>query len=81
MTYTASVTVPHWATCVMSALLDTVEDVDGKKVYTWNQPIPISSYLIAIAVGELAKRELSPRCAIWSEPSLVDAAAYEFAET
>lgn len=81
MTYTASVTVPHWATCVMSAIRDTVEDVDGMKVYTWNQPIPISSYLIAIAVGDLAKRELSPRCAIWSEPSLVDAAAYEFAET
>lgn len=81
MTYTASVTVPKWATCVMSALLDAVEEVDASKVYTWNQPIPISSYLIAIAVGELAKQDISPRCAVWSEPSLVEAAAYEFAET
>ncbi len=81
MTYTASATVPQWATCVMSALLDTVQEVDDRKVYTWNQPIPISSYLIAIAVGQLDKKDISPRCAIWSEPSLVEGAAHEFAET
>ena len=81
MTYTASVTVPGWSTCVMSALLDAVEEVDANKVYTWNQPIPISSYLIALAVGDLAKKDISPRCAVWSEPSLLQAAAHEFAET
>lgn len=81
MTYSARVTVPTWATCVMSAVLDTAEELEGVKVYKWNQPIPISSYLIAIAVGELAKRDISSRCAVWSEPSLVDAVAHEFAET
>lgn len=81
ITYTAMVTVPKWATCVMAALSDTTECVDDTKTYTWNQPIPISSYLIALAVGELAKKDISKRCAIWSEPSLVDAAAHEFAET
>jgi leukotriene-A4 hydrolase len=84
MTYTASVTVPDWATCVMSALLKeetTTNNDTTTKVFTWDQPVPISSYLIAIAVGELAKKDISPRCAIWSEPSLVEAAADEFAET
>lgn len=81
MTYSASVSVPDWASCVMSAVLDRTEEVNGQKVYTWNQPIPISSYLIAIAVGELARKDISSRCAVWSEPSLVEAAAFEFAET
>jgi leukotriene-A4 hydrolase len=81
MTYRATVTVPDWATCVMSALLQTTTTVGDTKVFTWNQPVPISSYLFAIAVGELAKKDISERCAIWSEPSLVDAAAHEFAET
>jgi leukotriene-A4 hydrolase len=81
MTYNATVTVPKWATCVMSALLKNSETVDDCKVYTWNQKVPISSYLFALAVGELEKVEISKRCAIWSEPGLVQAAAYEFSET
>ena len=37
------------------------------------QPVP--SYLIALAVGDLAFRELGPRSGVYAEPSLVDAAA------
>ncbi len=37
--------------------------------------------LVALAVGQLESRELSGRSCVWSEPSMVDAAAYEFAET
>lgn len=82
MTYNATVTCPLWATCVMSALLKKTETKKGDtKVYTWNQPVPISSYLLALAVGDIVKKDMSDRCAIWSEPSLVDAAAHEFAET
>jgi len=81
MTYSATVTVPGWATCVMSALLKTSKTVDGNKVYTWDQPVPISSYLIALGVGNLAKKDISKRCAIWTEPGVLEAAAYEFAET
>jgi hypothetical protein len=46
----------------------------------WLQ-VAIPSYLTALAVGELKCRELSERSRVWSEPSVVDAAAYEFAET
>jgi leukotriene-A4 hydrolase len=82
MTYTAVVTVPKWSTAVMSALFEAVDTKDdANKVYTWKQPVPISSYLLALAVGELTKKEISKRCAIWSEPSVVEAAAWEFSET
>ena len=36
------------------------------------------SYLIAIAAGNLEGREIGPRSTVWSEPEVVDAAAYEF---
>lgn len=79
--YSAHVTVPEWATCVMSAVMKDVKGKGGKKVYYWDQAIPISSYLIAMAVGELSKIDISKRCAVWSEPFMVDQAAYEFAQT
>ena len=81
MTYNAIVTVPSWATCVMSALLESTEHVDDTTVYSWKQPVPISSYLFALAVGELEKKDLSKLCAIWSEPGTIQAAAFEFSET
>ena len=43
--------------------------------------VAIPSYLTALAVGELECRDLSQRTRVWSEPSVVEAAAYEFAET
>ena len=81
MTYNAKVTVPNWSTCVMSALLENTTTKGDTKIYHWNQPVPISSYLFALAVGDLKKIEISKRCAVWSEPSLVEAAANEFSET
>jgi leukotriene-A4 hydrolase len=82
-TYSAQVTVPSWATCVMSAVMKKVQEhsYNQKKVFYWDQPVPISSYLIALAVGELNKIDISDRCAVWSEPSVVQQAAYEFAQT
>ncbi len=41
----------------------------------------IPSYLLALAVGELESRRIGPRSHVWSEPSVVEAAAYEFANT
>ena len=43
--------------------------------------VPIPPYLLALAVGELEARELSPRSKVWSEPSMVDAGAFEFVDT
>ena len=49
----------------------------GPNAFSMPQPIP--PYLLAFAVGDLARRDLSARCAVWAEPVVVDAAAYEFA--
>jgi leukotriene-A4 hydrolase len=46
----------------------------------WEMPQPIPPYLIALAVGDLASRQLGPRSHVWAEPSVVDAAAHEFAD-
>jgi hypothetical protein len=42
------------------------------------QPIP--PYLLALGVGELVFEEVSPRTGVWAEPSVVESAAWEFAD-
>lgn len=84
-TYTARVTVPSWATAAMSALhrggLAGAAGGDGTRTFDFEQPLPVSSYLLALVVGEIESRELSARSRVWAEPSVVEAAAHEFAET
>jgi leukotriene-A4 hydrolase len=84
ITYKAKVTVPSWSTAIMSALscgsTTTTED-NTTTTFLFHQPIPIPSYLFAIVVGQLECRSISPRVKVWSEPSMVDAAADEFANT
>jgi leukotriene-A4 hydrolase len=83
MTYQAHVQVPEWAVCVMSALSSSSQSTPTAttRTFSFQQPVPVSSYLVALAVGHLEQRKLSERCAIWSEPAIVDAAAWEFAQT
>lgn len=65
-TYEAKVTVPKWSTCLMSALETepAVAAADGsdKHTFSWKQSVPIPSYLIALAVGDLDSRGISDRC-------------------
>ena len=54
----------------------------NNKLFLFEQKVPIPSYLLAIVCGELARKEISERCAIWSEPGrCVEEAAFEFAES
>ena len=46
--------------------------------FQFTMPQPIPSYLIALAVGDLAYRAMDSRTGVWAEPSTVDAAAREF---
>jgi aminopeptidase N len=66
------VRTPQGLTPVMAA-----ERRDG--CFEMTRPIP--SYLIALAAGDLAFRELGPRSGVFAEPSVVEAAAREFADT
>ena len=78
-TYTAHVHAPKELRAVMSAPNDAAHPLDGDFQFTMEKPIP--SYLLAIAVGDIAARATGPRSAVYAEPSIVDAAANEFADT
>lgn len=95
-TYEATVAVPKDLVALMSAVKVEDDDDDdasaearkgasdddaGLARHQFVQSVPIPSYLFALAVGDLARRELSPRCAVYSEPSVVESAANEFVDT
>ncbi len=77
--YRAELTVPPALRALMAAahVERTVRDAAVEK---WEMPQPIPPYLIAVAAGDLASRQLGPRSHVWAEPSVVEAAAYEFAD-
>ena len=80
MAYQAEVNVPEGLTAVMSAGPVGDEALgDGRHVYRFSMPQPIPSYLLALAVGRLESRDLSPRARVWAEPETVESAAWEFA--
>jgi hypothetical protein len=62
----------------MSASNATQKSSDG--VYAFEMPQAIPAYLLALAVGDVEHRAISPRCGVYAEPSLVQAAAWEFAD-
>ncbi|WP_257306571.1 M1 family metallopeptidase [Geothrix campi] len=77
--YQAEVTVPEGLTAVMSAGPTGNEATgDGRHSFRFTMPQPIPSYLLALAVGRLESRDLSPRARVWAEPETVAAAAWEF---
>ncbi|XP_043569231.1 leukotriene A-4 hydrolase [Chiloscyllium plagiosum] len=83
-TYYARVSVPKELVALMSAnrdgeLADNKDD--SRKIYCFQQMVPMPSYLIALVVGSLESRVIGPRSRVWSEKEMVDAAAYEFEET
>ncbi len=80
ITYTAEVTVPEALSAVMSADSAAVEpgSEPGTRIFHFKMPQPIPTYLLALAVGHLESRDLSPRARVWAEPATVEAAAWEF---
>ena len=79
VTYTAHVRTPRHLLAVMSAENDPRTPRDGDYRFTMRQPIP--AYLIALAVGDLSFRSMGRRTGVYAEPSVVDKAAREFADT
>jgi leukotriene-A4 hydrolase len=79
MTYAATIRVPKELMAVMSAENPTKRSADG--VYRFKMPQPIPSYLLALAVGDLEFRALDKRSGVYAEPSVVQKAAWELADT
>mgnify|MGYP002630762365 CR=1 FL=1 len=80
--YEAAVTVPGWATALMSAIgKGSKRKAEGGTTFYFEQKVVIPAYLLCLAVGQLQSRVVGPRTSVWSEPSVVDAAAHEFGQT
>lgn len=70
-TYLAKLDVPYQLVGLMGATNIDAITADGRlagvvsntnrMIYTWNQPIPIPSYLIGIAIGDLKCRKIGKR--------------------
>lgn len=77
-TYEAKVRVPEGLMAIMSATNPTEKAEDGVYRFEMKQAIP--GYLMALAVGDLAFKEVGPRTGVYAEPELVEKAAYEFGD-
>ncbi len=78
-TYSARIATRPDVMVLMSADNDPAAIRDGE--YTFNMPQRIPSYLMAIAAGDLVFKPISDRSGVWAEPSMVERAHAEFADT
>jgi aminopeptidase N len=81
-TYSARIVVPADLRAVMSAEQLTPEGVlaGQERAFEFRLTQPVPPYLIALAVGDIQSRPVGPRTAVFSEPSVADRAAFEFAD-
>ena len=77
-TYNAEVEVPEGMWALMSAKNPQEKSPDGKYSFKMEQPIP--AYLLALAAGHVEFSALGDRSGVYAEPSVLESAAYEFAE-
>jgi leukotriene-A4 hydrolase len=90
-TYDARLVVPESLVALMSAVAVGAAETDGVPrgepagkgllAYRFVQRVPMSSYLIAIAIGKLESKRIGPRTRVWGEAGVVEAAASEFRDT
>ena len=69
ITYTAKVTVANPLVPFMSANQTNVEKNDTHSVTFFQNSIPMPSYLIALAVGDLVEKAIDSRTNVITEPS------------
>lgn len=55
-----------------------VIDSNKELEFVYKQPVPIPSYLIAIAAGEVAYKRVGKRTGVWADPKTLPAATWEF---
>ncbi len=75
-TYEANVKVNPGLLALMSAQNPTKKNPKGAYHFVMNQPI--SSYLIALTVGDIAYHPYNSRCGIYAEKEVLNKAAEEF---
>src|SRR5690606_4098993 len=80
-TWSARIVAPSELTVVMSAeSLGSEAAGEDARAWRFRMDRPVAPYLIAMAIGDLAFRELGPRTGVYTEPARIEAAAAEFAD-
>ena len=77
-TYSADVTVPKELMALMSAENPQVKSPDGKYHFEMKQRIP--SYLLALAVGDVAFKSLSENTGVYATSDMLELAHNEFSD-
>ena len=80
-TFSARVLAPAGMAVLMSAVPGKKKKRRKLMIHKFRQDVPIASYLVAMAVGNLKKRSLGERTHVWSEPEILETAATDFSET
>lgn len=75
-TYSADITCNPELMVLMSAKNDTTLHSDGK--YSFKQELPVSSYLLAIAAGDVQFKNIGRNSGVYAEPGQLAAASWEF---
>lgn len=79
--YSITVSCPTPLVAVCSGIpAESVIDAGGYNFFSYNQPNPIPSYLIALVVGNLKKAKIGPRSSIYTEPENLEKAIHEFSK-
>ena len=81
-TYEARIAVPRDLRAVMSAESLTPDGpiVGQDRTFEFRLTEAIPPYLIALAVGDIQSEPLGPRSGVYAEPTVLKAAAFEFAD-
>jgi aminopeptidase N len=79
ITYSAVIHTPRELLAVMSADNNPLTPRSGE--YHFDMPQPIPSYLVALAVGNIFFVPLGEQTGVYTEPEVLDAAAFEFSGT
>ena len=81
-TWEATIRVPAGLTAVMSAPKAAEPMTQGgESIFKFRMDHSVAPYMIAIAVGDIAFKELGPRTGVWTEPVMLDRAAAELSDT
>jgi aminopeptidase N len=77
-TYNATIKAPKQLMAAMSAEGPRKKQKDG--IYNFKQINPIPAYLTALVIGDIQFKAIDYRTGIYAEPSMIDKAAWEFAD-
>ncbi|QZD94569.1 M1 family metallopeptidase [Qipengyuania gelatinilytica] len=82
-TWEARITAPKPLDVVMSGVAQgEPEDLgDGRRAFTFVMDKPVPPYLIALAAGDIDFKAIGPRTGVWAEPSVLERAYREVADT